>query len=53
MAGLIHMTKSLAMEWVDHGIRVNPIGPGYIAPKSTDLGMKSTNEVLDNYLGVM
>jgi len=32
MAGLIHMTKSLAMEWVDHGIRVNPIGPGYIAP---------------------
>ena len=27
-AGLIHLTKSLAMEWVDHGIRVNSISPG-------------------------
>ena len=36
-AGLIHLTKSLAMEWVDHGIRVNSISPGYIAtPMSTD-----------------
>ena len=36
-AGLIHLTKSLAMEWVDYGIRVNSISPGYIAtPMSTD-----------------
>ena len=36
-AGLIHLTKSLAMEWVDKGIRVNSISPGYIAtPMSTD-----------------
>jgi sorbose reductase len=36
-AGLIHLTKSLAMEWVDNGIRVNSISPGYIAtPMSTD-----------------
>ena len=36
-AGLIHLTKSLAMEWVKHGIRVNSISPGYIAtPMSTD-----------------
>lgn len=36
-AGLIHLTRSLAMEWVDHGIRVNSISPGYIAtPMSTD-----------------
>lgn len=28
-AGVIHLTKSLAMEWVDHGIRVNSISPGY------------------------
>lgn len=36
-ARLIHLTKSLAMEWVDHGIRVNSISPGYIAtPMSTD-----------------
>ncbi|MAV82028.1 MAG: short chain dehydrogenase [Pelagibacteraceae bacterium] len=28
-AGVIHLTKSLAMEWVDYGIRVNSISPGY------------------------
>ena len=36
-AGLIHLTRSLAIEWVDHGIRVNTLSPGYIAtPISTD-----------------
>lgn len=30
-AGVIHMTKSIAMEWVDRGIRVNSISPGYTA----------------------
>ncbi|HPQ94828.1 MAG: SDR family oxidoreductase [Thiothrix sp.] len=30
-AGVIHMTKSMAMEWVSHGIRVNSISPGYTA----------------------
>ncbi|NLC31785.1 MAG: SDR family oxidoreductase [Clostridiales bacterium] len=36
-AAVIHLTKSLAMEWVDQGIRVNSISPGYIAtPMSTD-----------------
>lgn len=30
-AGVIHMSKSMAMEWVDHGIRVNSISPGYTA----------------------
>lgn len=28
-AGVIHLSKSLAMEWVDGGIRVNAISPGY------------------------
>ena len=27
-AGVIHLTKSMAMEWVDRGIRVNSISPG-------------------------
>lgn len=33
-AGLLHLTKALALEWAEHGIRVNALAPGYIA---TDL----------------
>jgi NAD(P)-dependent dehydrogenase (short-subunit alcohol dehydrogenase family) len=29
-AGLIHLTRILASEWVRHGIRVNALAPGYI-----------------------
>lgn len=36
-AGIIHMTRSLAVEWSQHGIRVNSLSPGYIAtPMSVD-----------------
>lgn len=36
-AAVIHMTRSLAAEWAEHGIRVNSISPGYIAtPMATD-----------------
>jgi NAD(P)-dependent dehydrogenase (short-subunit alcohol dehydrogenase family) len=30
-AGLLHMTRGLALEWARHGIRVNALLPGYIA----------------------
>jgi len=36
-AAIIHMTRSLAAEWAQFGIRVNSISPGYIAtPMSVD-----------------
>ncbi len=30
-AAVVHLTKSLAMEWCERGIRVNAISPGYTA----------------------
>ena len=34
-AGVRHLTKSLAIEWADKGIRVNSISPGYIRTEMT------------------
>lgn len=34
-AGVVQLTKSLAVEWASHGIRVNSISPGYINTELT------------------
>ena len=34
-AAVAHLTKSLAVEWAPHGIRVNSISPGYIRTEMT------------------
>ncbi|MGO3884768.1 MAG: SDR family oxidoreductase [Mycetocola sp.] len=34
-AGVAHLSKSLAVEWVPYGIRVNSISPGYINTEMT------------------
>ena len=34
--GLINLTRELALEWAQHGIRVNAIAPGYITTELTD-----------------
>lgn len=33
-AAMIHMTRMLAIEWADHGVRVNAIAPGRVASGS-------------------
>ena len=33
-AGIIHMTRMLAYEWAEHGIRVNAVAPGTVATKT-------------------
>jgi NAD(P)-dependent dehydrogenase (short-subunit alcohol dehydrogenase family) len=35
-AGVVQMTKVLALEWARHGIRVNALAPGYIATELND-----------------
>ncbi|MCX5991304.1 MAG: SDR family oxidoreductase [Chloroflexi bacterium] len=39
-AGVVMLTKSLAVEWAQYGIRVNSISPGYIKTEMTLSAMK-------------
>jgi NAD(P)-dependent dehydrogenase (short-subunit alcohol dehydrogenase family) len=40
-AGVIHLSQSLAMEWIERGVRVNALSPGYIGtPMNTRPEMK-------------
>lgn len=41
-AGVAHLSRSLALEWADHNIRVNVISPGYTATR-----MAKTPEVYE------
>jgi NAD(P)-dependent dehydrogenase (short-subunit alcohol dehydrogenase family) len=42
-AAVVHLSRSLAMEWADRGVRVNAISPGYTATP-----MNSRPEVADS-----
>lgn len=58
-AGVVHMTKSLALEWARYGIRVNAICPGYIETDlnrdffATDAGKALIKRVPQRRLGQM
>lgn len=49
-AGVIHMTRSLAVEWADYHIRVNSLSPGYIA---TPMSVDTPQELKDAWLPLM
>ncbi len=49
-AAVMHLTKSLAIEWVDYGIRVNSLSPGYIA---TPMALDTPKEMKDAWMPLM
>jgi NAD(P)-dependent dehydrogenase (short-subunit alcohol dehydrogenase family) len=49
-AGVIHMTRSFAVEWAEYGIRVNSLSPGYIA---TPMSVDTPKELKDAWTPLM
>jgi 2-deoxy-D-gluconate 3-dehydrogenase len=43
-AALVHMTRTLAVEWAPHGIRINAVAPGRLDTASPSRAQKGANE---------
>ncbi|GGD98923.1 3-oxoacyl-ACP reductase [Aureimonas endophytica] len=48
-AGLHMLTKCLATEWAEHGIRVNALAPGYIMTELTEEVLREHPDVVENH----
>lgn len=48
-AGVHMLTKALATEWAEHGIRVNALAPGYIMTELTDDVLREHPDVVNNH----
>jgi NAD(P)-dependent dehydrogenase (short-subunit alcohol dehydrogenase family) len=42
-AGVLHMTRMLAYEWAEHGIRVNAVAPGRVDTPSREASLADPN----------
>jgi NAD(P)-dependent dehydrogenase (short-subunit alcohol dehydrogenase family) len=58
-AGLLHLTRQLAVEWARHGIRVNALAPGYVETSinreffASDAGQATIRRVPQRRLGCL
>ena len=50
-AGVAQMTRSLAVEWVGHGIRVNAVAPGYTHTQILDEVGSADPQTMSDWLG--
>lgn len=52
-AGMVALTKTLAREWGEHGIRVNALAPGFVATESARTNILSTPEAEEHMLSLI